>query len=106
VRVCEAAEARVSLQSRTPELIPVRDKKSTLRIDSLKIYSKGYSLPHIKIYSKKEMRFLSEATNQRWSRFLHEATGVDAISTDIFNIELVYYFVTGETKLSAYECSV
>ena len=26
---------------------------TSLRIDSLKIYSKGYSLPHIKIYSKK-----------------------------------------------------
>jgi hypothetical protein len=26
---------------------------SISRIDSLKIYSKGYSLPHIKIYSKK-----------------------------------------------------
>jgi hypothetical protein len=29
------------------------DKKSTGRIDSLKIYSKGHSLPHVKIYSKK-----------------------------------------------------
>ena len=35
------------------ELIPVCTKKSMLRVDSLKIYSKGHSLPHIRIYSKR-----------------------------------------------------